>query len=270
MVKVTLSRAHTIEALRHESAIAVEPALLLDEIDEEEPRHHQQRLSRNRIRRLRRKLLRDLVGGQVDSAPEADEEPARQQLPIERPIDDPLQISSRSGALKTFQPRDGRGVSEIDANDPALSAVTEAEQSEVARAWRFDCDHVDDQSVPLAEGSCEPGDVGYIDGLSAEQEKIDVPLTKEERERRAERNVDADAPPFVRIDLGRLDRISEGREEPCRIEIADCVASDPLHQHHSAALARLSALPWRCDGPTGSGCWRERSSGCTWPTSSTS
>ena len=82
----TLQRG--VETIDEKSPLAVEPALLLNEIEEEQPREDQQRLHGSRVRSFARELRAQSMADVANRAAKSFEELSRQRLAIERAVEE--------------------------------------------------------------------------------------------------------------------------------------------------------------------------------------
>src|SRR5688500_10504710 len=112
-----------LEPVDEKAALAVQPALFLDEGEEQEARENQQRLAVDRLALLLRTLLRECIGDVTHRGAETLEELARDAFAIQRPVEDARQRGLLAdGEEVQAVDRVRRGVVEVDVQ-PAQPAV---------------------------------------------------------------------------------------------------------------------------------------------------
>ena len=137
-----------------ESPLAVEPAFLLDEVEEEQPREEQQRLTVGGFLRLPGQdahRFRHVA----DRAAEAFEELARQRFAVEGAVEDARRIAAAGEEVETIERVRG-GMIEIDVEPAGLASGGEIVNRQPLRI-HADRDRLD-QSVVRRQRTEECGD----------------------------------------------------------------------------------------------------------------
>ncbi|SRR6266849_1539392 len=124
LVEIVSALQRRFEPIDEKPPLAVEPSLVLDEVEEEQSRQDQERLRRRGIARLFRRLSSKQRVELVDCGAESLEELPRQRFAIERPIEKTrvIGIARSRQQIETID-RVRRRIVQVDVEPPQLAML---------------------------------------------------------------------------------------------------------------------------------------------------